>query len=339
MGKTALETLSDFTFNPGNIFGFDKSAQRDLDEKLGASRTKQESALADLRDYIENTTQENKGLWDQYGSGLGDYESQLAAALSGQKGAYSQLASALDSSNYKSVAGALDGDPTLAAHDPQSRLNEQLNLSKIGKLTDTKETAEEQLMRMTARREMESQLKAERDSNAASLKARGVYGGGAELAQALAGQQESASRRSMEDVAANANASKRAMSALGQYQQGAASMSSADDALSKFNSSLLQQNKQAVASGRAADNTATTQRAVALNQGATNANVLQAQNADKVRSDERATVSGKTNVNNNSADQVSGITQMQNQSEATKQAQAIAEQRSGGLFDNLLPIF
>lgn len=317
-----------------NWLGLDDSDQRELERKLAASRATQASNLADLTEYIKSTADQNKNLWSDYQSGLGDYESQLAAALQGQKGAYAQLADALG--NYKSVEDVLGAAPQLATHDPQSRLREQMNLSRIGALTGTKETAEEQLMRLVARRNMENQLKAERDATAQSLKERGVYGGGAELASALAAQQEQASRRSLEDVAANANAQKRALSALGQYQQGAASMSAADDALSKFNSSLLQQNRGLQANARVQDNSAQLQRATAKNNAATNTNMLAAQNADKVRSDQRATTAGVADANNNTANQMVGLAQMQNQAEATKQAQDIAETKHGfleGIFD------
>jgi hypothetical protein len=319
-----------------NIFGGDHSAQDKLKSTLDASRAKQDQALQDLKDYIENTTEQNKGLWQDYGAGGQAYSDQLDSALNAQKGSYGTLADSLG--KYKSVEDMLKGDAPQASQDPQDRLNVQANLSKLSKLTGLQETPEEQLMRMTSRAEQENQLKAQRDATAQSLKERGVYGGGAELASALSAQQEASSRRSMDDVAARAAASQRAMAALGQYQSGAQAANNSDQALSQFNASLTQQNKQAQAQARSTDNTAGAQRATTLNNAATNVNTQQAQNADKVRADKRATVAGTTGVNDKSADQMTGITTMQNGAEATKQAQAIAEQKTGGILSGILDL-
>ena len=322
--------------DPFNIFGFDTSAQAEMQEKLEESRRRQEQALQELRDYIMQTTSQNQALWGQYGKGTEQYSRQLADILSGQRDAYSGYANSLK--DYRSVEDLI-GDPQLAEHDAQSRFNEQTNLSKIGKLTDTKETAEEQFMRAVARQNMESQLKGQREAVASSLKARGQYGGGSELALALGAQQEAAGRRSLEDMGANANAQKRAMSALGMYQQGAASMSAADDALSKFNSSLLQQNTQAQAQARGMDNTAKTNRATGLYNAATATNALASNNVNSVRQDQRATVTGKTGVNTNAMQSMGDLYGLQNQAEQARQAQTIAEEPSGGFLSGLLKIF
>jgi hypothetical protein len=290
--------------------------------------------MAELKALVERTNAENKGLWSDYGTSLPDYENKLAEILGTQKGAYAELANALG--KYKASEGLFAGDPQLAAHDPESRLASQLALSKLGALTSPQETAQEKLIRELARRQMENELRANRDATAASLKARGVYGGGAELTSALAAQQEAASRRSLADMQANAQASQRALQALGQYNQSAQSMSAADDALSKFNSALLAQNKQARAQARQADNSAQGNRAATLNNAATSVNQMATQNADKSQQAKQSVVAGKTGVNSNALNQFSGLTQMEMQAEATKQAQAIAEQKPKGLFGGIL---
>jgi hypothetical protein len=324
-------------FDPLNILGGDTSAQAELQDKLEASRARQAQALQELQDYIQQTTQQNQALWGNYGSGLADYSKQLSDILGSQKGAYSNLADSLG--NYRSVEDLLRAQPQLAQHDTQSRFNEAQNLGKIGALTGTKETAEEQFMRAVARQNMENQLRGQRESVASSLKQRGTYGGGSELAMALAGQQEAAGRRSMEDMGANANAQKRAMSALGMYQQGAGAMSAADDALSKFNSSLLQQHSQAQAAARGQDNTAQANRATGLYNAATSTNAMANQNVNNVRQDARATVQGKTGVNTNAMQSMGDLYGLKNQAEQGIQAQNIAEEPSGGFLSGLLKIF
>ncbi len=92
---------------------------------------------------------------------------------------------------------------------------------KLWGLTDTKETAEEKLMRELARRSMEADLRGQREAQAQNLKERGVYGSGAEVAGFLGTQQELAQRRALEEMKANQNAQQRALAALGQYQTGA----------------------------------------------------------------------------------------------------------------------
>lgn len=324
-------------FDPLNIFGMDTSGQAALEDKLNASRAKQEQALADLRDYITQSTGQNMNLWNNYAGGNDDYASQLAGILGNQQGAYSTLADSLG--NYASVEDLLRKSPQLAEHNADSRFRETTNLSKIGALTGTKETAEEQFMREVSRRNQENQLKGQREATANSLKARGTYGGGSELAMALDSQQEAAGRRSLEDLGANANASKRAMSALGMYQQGAASMSNADDALNKFNSALLQQNTQAQAAARGQDNTAKGNRATGLYNAATATNAMANANTNNVRQDERAGVAGKSGALNAGMEGMTGLYGLQNQAEQAHQAQAIAEEPSGGFLSGLLKIF
>lgn len=110
--------------------------------------------------------------------------------------------------------GDIQSDATVS---PETLARQNESLDKLRANTDVKETAEERLMRELARRKMEGQMKGDRDAMAQSLKARGVYGSGAELASQLGSQSETASRRALEELAAQANAQQRAMQALGHY--------------------------------------------------------------------------------------------------------------------------
>lgn len=331
-GETASRIL-----DPLNIFGGDKSKDRALQDKLDQSRDKQNAAIEDLKAYIEGRTNQSQDLWSEYGEGLGGYEQQLNDILGSQKGVYSNLASSLNGT--KDVEDIFKDAPELTTADPQADLAQRLNLSKISALTGAGETAQEKLQRELNRREMENQLKASGDARAQNMKARGVYGGGDELSSALGAQQESANRRMLEDMAARASAGQRQMSALGLEQQASSGLSSAADARNRFNASLLQANRQSQGNARAADNNTQVQKATTLANAGTNVTSMEAQNADKVRSDQRAVTAGKTGVNDASIGQMSGITSLQNQQEASNQAATIAQQPSKGFLDGLLNIF
>src|SRR6185312_3012189 len=130
---------------------------------------------------------------------------------------------------------------------PEARAAQKTAMDKTLALTDTKETAEEKLMREVARRNMERDLAAQRDAQANQLRARGAYGSGAELAGFLGSQQELAQRRSLENLGADANAQKRAIDALGTYGDQAFKLGSQDataqgmmDLNSRFNSGQRQ---------------------------------------------------------------------------------------------------
>lgn len=163
-------------------------------------------------------------------------------------------------------------DPELAAYigDIVSRVgpsagtlaDQQKAQSKLWENTDVRETAAEKLMREVASRNMENQMKGSREALAQNLKNRGVYGSGAEIAGNLASMQEAASRRSMEEMQANANAQQRALDSLtlfgnnaGKIRDQESNEGQAQDAVSMFNSKLKTQHneKQAEIDGQNAD--------------------------------------------------------------------------------------
>lgn len=184
---------------------------------------------------------------------------------------------------FNQLRGTLNGiqDPQLAAKvadlqseaniSPEAKAARSDALNQLKGYTDVKETAQEKLMREMARREMEGQMKGQRDAMAANLKSRGVYGSGAEVASQLQTQQEAASRRALEELSAQANAQNRAMQALGAYgtlgiQSGNQDIAQgqAHDAVNEFNSTITEQHNQADAKQKAANNAAATGRATTL---------------------------------------------------------------------------
>lgn len=152
------------------------------------------------------------------------YGGKLAGFQDEDQGVVDRLKEAL--SQYKNPAEAFN-DPNFMAYvgdlESQAKVsqeaigNQKKALGRWDELSHPQETAEEKLIREMARREMEGSMKGNREAMAQNLKARGVYGSGAELASQLDTQQEAASRRSLEEMGANANASKRAIDALGHY--------------------------------------------------------------------------------------------------------------------------
>lgn len=165
-----------------------------------------------------------------------------------------------EATSINELAGKLDQvkDPELAAYigDIMSRVgpsqetigDQRVAQAKLWQNTNVQETAAEKLMREVARRNMENQMKGDREALAQNLKSRGVYGSGAELAGNLSSMQEQASRRSLEEMQANAGAQKRAMDALTLFGNQAGKMrdqelgeAQAQDAVGMFNNRMKEQ--------------------------------------------------------------------------------------------------
>jgi len=322
-------------FDVGNIFGGDDSERAKAAYKSAQIRQKQQGVLSNLQKQMAESNAASEGLWDDYGAGISDYEKKLQDILGNQRGALDQLSGQLG--NYKSVEDLISKNPLeLAQHDAASRGKENVNLARIGALTGIKETAEEKAMRRNARDELQSQLRGAREARANNLQSRGVYGGGAELTQALAAEEEAAKRQSREDINAQANAQKRAIGALGAYQQGAGAMSQADDLLSRFNSSLKAQRTTDLGNARNVDNTAQQSRASTLYNANTGTNQMATGNTNAVQGQQLATTQGKAGAKQNSANSNLEMGKMVYNDLGGQRAEAMANQKPGGLLDNLL---
>lgn len=197
-------------------------------------------------------------------------------------GEYAKAAD-IQSQVFNQLRGTLNGikDPELAkqvadiqsevALSPEAQAARSDALNQLKGYTNVQETAQEKLMRELARREMENQMKGQRDAMAANLKSRGVYGSGAEVASQLSSQQEAASRRALEELSAQANAQTRAMQALGKYgdlgvQAGNqdVAIGQAHDVAHEFNNTITEQHNIADQKAKAVNNTAATNRATTL---------------------------------------------------------------------------
>lgn len=322
-------------FDVANIFGGNDTEAAKAAYKAALSRQKQMAVLADLQKQINESGAGQEKLWNDYGASVGDYKKQLDAILGNQQGALNQLSDQLG--HYKSVEDLINGRPLdLAEHNAESRGKENVNLARIGALTGIKETAEERAMRANARAELETQLRGAQEATANNLRARGVYGGGAELTQGLGASQEAAKRQMLEDVNAQANAQKRALGALGAYQQGASAMSQADDLLSRFNSSLKAQRTTDLGNARTADNSAQQSRASTAYNAATGANQMGMSAAGNVQGQQLATTQGLSGAKQNTTNQQLEMGKMMYGDLGQQRAEAYANQKPGGLLDNLL---
>lgn len=99
--------------------------------------------------------------------------------------------------------------------DQKSRDAQQSVVDGLGSIYDQGgTTARDRLLRAQARAESENWLKGQREADMQDLAERGMSGGGAELLTLLGDRQDAASRLSMADLQASADAEQRALDAL-----------------------------------------------------------------------------------------------------------------------------
>lgn len=164
-------------------------------------------------------------------------------------------------SDYKSASDMFN-DPNFMANGAQvknqavpsamSRGAQEDALNQFKTLSQPGETAQDRLAREMSRREMEQNMRGDREAMASRLKSRGMYGSGAELSSQLSSQAENASRRSLENMQAQAAAQQRQQAALASYAGVANQMrgnetkeGSLANQVAEFNSGLTQQGNMA----------------------------------------------------------------------------------------------
>ncbi len=99
--------------------------------------------------------------------------------------------------------------------DQKSRDAQQGVVDELGNIyAQGGQTARDRLLRQKARSESENWLKGQREADMQDLAERGMSGGGAELLTMLGDRQDAASRLSMADLQASADAEQRALDAL-----------------------------------------------------------------------------------------------------------------------------
>jgi len=133
-------------------------------------------------------------------------------AYKGAMGDYSKVEDLFSNPNFYGDVG----DVSNAAKPTDATVQEQRGmLAKMKSLSDPTETAAERFQRLMAQKTADANMKGARDSIAENLKARGVYGSGAEVVQNMMSQADEANRRYMANLAADAQAQQRATQMLG----------------------------------------------------------------------------------------------------------------------------
>lgn len=177
------------------------------------------------QDQIDAFNTEGEGL-----AGLQDWEQKylpgiseaVNAAIAGDEAAMARVNELMGSIKDPEIA-AFVGDyvsQAASAGPGQEAIDRQIGqFDKLNALSDPSITAEEKLMMEVARREQEQDLRAQREAMAQNMRARGVYGSGAELTQNMMAQAEGSNRRALEYMSAQANAQQRAMDALGKASE------------------------------------------------------------------------------------------------------------------------
>lgn len=229
-GDEAAETYGDIDIGGNLLFDYaGKSRNKDIDRKNAQIAQLRSQLGEDRFNEIRKTVAENGGDWSQLGLDIfGEDGNKLDDFYSDVQGrdqnALQDLLGTLD--QYQDPAKLFDrpdflqyfGDVKNAAiPSARTMAGQQRALSRYDALSNPTETAQEKLLRTMATREMEANMRGDREAMARSLKARGVYGSGAEITGNLMSQAEHANRRSLENMEANAQASKRAMDALGSF--------------------------------------------------------------------------------------------------------------------------
>lgn len=171
-------------------------------------------------------TGELSGEIDKYGLGLDENLGKF-------KTRYDEIAKDLNNINWEDAQSAGEG---LEA--------QRAALAKYKSLSDPTVTAQERFMAENARRQTETQERASRDAVMSDLGARGMRGSGAELTNMLGSQQLTGQNRVLNDMAMNANAVDRSMTALKGYGDVAGSMRQSDDVIEMFNKGQGQLAKQ-----------------------------------------------------------------------------------------------
>jgi hypothetical protein len=246
---------------------------------------------------------------------------QLGIAFGERQAASDRLIQALDDIERVELdTSDWEAEPNAAKRKEETLKQQQQSQDKLWGLTDVQETAQERLMREMARRSMETDLRAQREAQAQSLKERGVYGSGAELAGFLGAQQELAQRRSLEEMAASKNAQERALQALGKFGERAVSLGNQDIAEgtqenlhNQFNAEQRKDADKSKAENERAENEAEAKREATIHDSSTNVAAARENKAKDITNTKMALANQKIGVGTQGTTlQTSGLSNIAN---------------------------
>lgn len=227
-GDSAANTLGQIDIGGNLLFGYGDASknkaiaqrQASLDALKGRITAAQYNRLK--ASIASNTADWNKlttSILGPDGEKLNDFYNGVEAsdrsnldAYKNAMGDYSKVEDLFSNPNFYGDVG----DVTNQAKPTDATVQEQRGmLAKMKTLSDPTETAAERFQRLMAERTADANMKGQRDSIAQNLKARGVYGSGAEVVQNMMSQADEANRRYMANLAADAQAQQRATQMLG----------------------------------------------------------------------------------------------------------------------------
>lgn len=277
-GDPDAEAMSKWDLGGDFLFGYGDASRNKAIRKRQAKITAMQGQLsAEQRRRLEESLTANTADWDALttqilgsdGNKLKDFykgvEGQEAGALDDLKGTFGQYQGQEDLFNDPNFYGDV-GDVSNQAKPSDATVQEQRGyLAKMKSLSDPTESAQERFQRLMAQNEAEANMKGARDSIASDLKARGVYGSGAEVVQNMMAQADAGNRRYMANLAANAQAQQRATQMMGMGSQLAGQMRGAETSEGQLANQVAQFNNQtnqnlmntrsgALQSGRGVDN-------------------------------------------------------------------------------------
>lgn len=227
-GDADAHSMSQIDPLGSSVFGWgDASRNKAIRERISQIDAMQGQISAEMRKRLLDAVQSNSADWNKLtdsilgpdGQKLHDQyqglEGSDASALSDLKGEFGKYQNVQDLFSNPNFYGDV-GDVTNQAKPADATVQQQRqNLAKYNTLSNTQETAAERFQRLMAQKTADANMKGARDTIAQDLKARGVYGSGAEVVQNMMSQADEANRRYMANLAADAQAQQRAMQALG----------------------------------------------------------------------------------------------------------------------------
>jgi hypothetical protein len=225
---SGANTLSQIDIGGNLLFGYgDASKNRKIAQRQASLDALKGRITAEKYNRLKASIAANSADWDALtdsilgadGKKLHDFYQGVEAsdqsnldAYKNAMGDYSKVEDLFSNPNFYGDVG----DVSNAAKPTDATVQEQRGmLAKMKSLSDPTETAAERFQRLMAQKTADANMKGQRDSIAENLKARGVYGSGAEVVQNMMSQADEANRRYMANLAAVAQAQQRATQMLG----------------------------------------------------------------------------------------------------------------------------
>jgi len=246
-GDDAASTLGQIDIGGDILFGYgDASKNRKIEQRQAALKAFKGRIRADQYKRLEESIAANTADWNaltedilgpdgqklnDFYTGVQERDQASFDTYKDEMGDWNKVEDLFQNPNFYGDVGDIvnKAKPTDATVQEQRGM-----LAKMKSLSDPTETGQERFQRLMAQREADANMKGARDSIAQDLKARGVYGSGAEVVQNMMSQADEANRRYMANLAADAQAQQRATQMLGMGSDLATKMRGAETQEGQF---------------------------------------------------------------------------------------------------------